>query len=138
MQKQTQIIIVTITILSMTSLVFLTIQFSEENSNSSSIFLFANESKIEAQVNPFPCGHFKKRTLFAHRGGNITKHQENSLEVFLDSARNNRAIEMDLVQLGSSEIIAFHDENSLEKTVVNLNLLEFLEIEMLLSLPTLL
>jgi glycerophosphoryl diester phosphodiesterase len=62
------------------------------------------------------CSAFPNKTYFAHRGGNISRYHENTLEIFLDSASQKLGIEIDLMQLGSGEIVAFHDSNTIDLT----------------------
>lgn len=69
------------------------------------------------------CGISDERIFFAHRGGNLTKYQENTIEVFMDSVENSRHLEMDLILLISGEIIAFHDLETFDKTGFSYSLL---------------
>ena len=99
--------------ISSTALIFQVLKFSEDQKNNSSTrnFLQMHKDSLNLSVQ-YPCLNFPNRTLFAHHGGNITKHQEKS----------NPDIWINLMQVGTGEIIAFHDENSLEKTGVSLEI----------------
>lgn len=62
------------------------------------------------------CSFIDKRYTFAHRGGDTTKYQENTLEIVELSALNRYPVEIDLQRLSSGELIVFHDFSFYWKT----------------------
>jgi glycerophosphoryl diester phosphodiesterase len=69
------------------------------------------------------CKAFPNQFRFAHRGGNISIHQENTLEIFLDSAIKGISIEMDLMLLATGEIVVYHDANTVYKTGTDMEIM---------------
>lgn len=94
------------------------------------ILYFANISIFFSQifileiVNTLPCPLSKEQSIFAHRGGDISKFHENTVDIFLDAASRGYGLEMDLMQLGSGEIVVYHDNNFKNKVGVNLDLIK--------------
>lgn len=95
---------------------------SNSTSNSSFSSLNTTGQELNLKEDVFTCKIFNERTFFSHRGGNTSQYQENTIEIFLDSAMRGRNIEMDLMFLGDGNIIVFHDSNTLEKTGVSIDL----------------
>jgi len=88
------------------------ISFKEKN--------LTNFKKVDViETGPIGCQEFTKQTFFAHRGGNINLFQENTQEIFLDSATKNLSIEMDIMQLATGEIVTFHDLDTFKKTGIS-------------------
>lgn len=81
-------------------------------------------SDLDINISPASCSFFSNQVYFAHRGGNITKYQENTLEVFIDSALEGRDIEIDIMFLNSGDIVAFHDLDTFAKTGITNKLIQ--------------
>lgn len=60
---------------------------------------------------PIPCPYLNEKVEIAHRGGDVTRFQENTIEIAMDAVSRGYGIEIDLMQLGSGEVIVFHDSN---------------------------
>lgn len=67
------------------------------------------------------CPILAEELTFAHRAGDTTKYQENTIEIALDAAHHGYNIEFDLNQLASGEVVVFHDTNFLDNTGIDLD-----------------
>ncbi len=70
------------------------------------------------------CPLMDQKLYFAHRGGNTDKFHENTMDIFVDSAKAGHAIELDLMLLESGEIICYHDLNFEKKIGVNRSVID--------------